>query len=128
MRGHAQVLKDVRWIDTQLVMVDLQGDFRLAAVPSSRKKLLQIARRYPRALVLNLAGVTTMDTAGIATLIEVLRMVQARGGRLILTGLHDQVNKMIQLTHLDQVVEVCDSVDAALAMARATSGRPGQRT
>jgi anti-sigma B factor antagonist len=86
----------------------------MAAVASLRKRLLQLARKNPRILVLNLATVQTIDTAGIAMLVEVFRILQTRGGRLILAGLHNQVLKMVQLTHLDKVMDMCDSVEAAL--------------
>jgi anti-anti-sigma factor len=105
---------EIRWVNAQQAVVDLHGDFRMAAVASSLKRLLQVARKNPRILVLNLATVQTMDTAGIAMLVEVFRIMQTRGGRLILAGLHNQVQKMVQLTHLDKVMDMCDSVEAAL--------------
>lgn len=114
MQSNAVVLIDVRWLNTQQAVVDLHGDLRMAAVASLRKRLLQLARKNPRILVLNLATVQTIDTAGIAMLVEVFRILQTRGGRLILAGLHNQVLKMVQLTHLDKVMDMCDSVEAAL--------------
>jgi len=114
VQSNAVVLIDVRWLNTQQAVVDLHGDLRMAAVASLRKRLLQLARKNPRILVLNLATVQTIDTAGIAMLVEVFRILQTRGGRLILAGLHNQVLKMVQLTHLDKVMDMCDSVEAAL--------------
>jgi anti-sigma B factor antagonist len=114
VQSNSMVSIEIRWVNAQQAVVDLHGDFRMAAVASSLKRLLQVARKNPRVLVLNLATVQTMDTAGIAMLVEVFRTMQTRGGRLILAGLHNQVLKMVQLTHLDKVMDMCDSVEAAL--------------
>jgi anti-sigma B factor antagonist len=112
MRSAAAVIKGVQWINDQEVVVTLQGVLRMASVSAPRRQLLQLARKGPTVLVIDLTEVSAIDTAGIAILVEVLRAMHACGGKLRLTGLTDQVKRMVELTSLDQVLEVHDSMHA----------------
>jgi len=125
MQSAAAVTMGVQWSNDQEVLVALQGELRMASVATARRHLLQLARKGPKILVIDLAGVSTIDTAGIAILVEVLRAMHACGGKLRLTGLVDQVRRMVELTSLDQVLEVYDSKRAEYSSNRddlSTSG------
>jgi anti-sigma B factor antagonist len=112
MRSAAAAIKEVQWNNDQEVVVTLQGELRMASVSAPRRHLLQLAKKGPTVLVIDLTEVSTIDTAGIAILVEVLRAMHACGGRLRVTGLTDQVRRMLELTSLDQVLEVYDSMRA----------------
>jgi phospholipid transport system transporter-binding protein len=51
-------------------------------------------------LTVNLAGVTRADSAGLALLLEWLRMTRAGGRALKFTGVPEQVGKMIEVSGL----------------------------
>jgi anti-sigma B factor antagonist len=106
MQSKAANMMDVQWSNSQEAVVTLHGEFRMATIASSRRKLLQLTRKNPKVVAIDMAEVQTIDTAGIAVLVEVLRALRGRGGKLKLTGLRDQVRRMVGLTHLDQVLEV----------------------
>ncbi len=108
MESGATIAMHVQWRNKQEVVVTLQGELRMASVSTPRRRLLQLARKGPRILVIDLVEVPTIDTAGIAVLVEVLRAMHVRGGKLRLIGLLDQVRRMVELTSLDQVLEVYD--------------------
>lgn len=65
-------------------------------------------------LVLNLAGITHMDSAGIGELVTGFTMAAASGGRLKLLGLTDKVRHLLELTKLISVFEVFDDEAAAV--------------
>jgi anti-sigma B factor antagonist len=106
MQSKADNMMDVRWPNSQEAVVTLNGEFRMATIASSRRKLLRLARKNPKVLTIDMAEVQTIDTAGIAVLVEILRALHGTGCKLLLTGLRDQVRRMVGLTHLDQVLEV----------------------
>jgi anti-sigma B factor antagonist len=118
LQNPAVVTMDVQWSNNQEVMVTLQGELRMASVSTPRQHLLQLARKGPRLMVIDLAEVSTIDTAGIAILVEVLRAMHACGGKLKLFGLTDQVKRMVELTSLDQVIDVYESRRAEQAPKR----------
>ena len=73
-----------------------------------------VAETHPAMLVLDLAGVEAIDSAGLGELIAVLQATQARGGSLKLAAPNRRVRSLLQLTNLTSVLEVYPSLDEAL--------------
>jgi anti-anti-sigma factor len=57
-------------------------------------------------VVFNLSGVPELDTAGVALLVEALRYVSHRHGKLRLTGVNEKAQRLFRLTRLDHVFEI----------------------
>ena len=68
-----------------------------------------------RDLLLNLQGVTTIDSAGVGELVSAYTSVAHRGGKLKLVGLPPKVNDILQITQLITVFEVYDDEASAVA-------------
>jgi anti-anti-sigma factor len=67
-------------------------------------------------LVIDLGGVSFLDSAGLHTLFGLGRTVAARGGRLALAVAEGSaVSRIVEIAHLADVVPVRGSVDEALA-------------
>jgi anti-anti-sigma factor len=47
-----------------------------------------------------------MDTSGLATLMEMMRIARQQGTRLVLSGLQNQPRYLLQVTDLDHVFEI----------------------
>jgi anti-sigma B factor antagonist len=65
-------------------------------------------------LVLNLAGITHMDSAGIGELVTGFTTAAGSGGRLKLLGLTKKVRELLQITKLYAVFEVFEDEAAAV--------------
>ena len=74
-------------------------------------EVLQRARK----LVLDLSGVSSMDSAGIGELALLQTWAQGQNVDLKCAGANSLVSTLLELTNLDSVLEVHPSVDAALA-------------
>ena len=68
-----------------------------------------------RDILLNLQGVTTIDSAGVGELVSAYTSVAHRGGKLKLVGLPPKVNDILQITQLITVFEVYDDEREAVA-------------
>ena len=68
-------------------------------------------------IILDLSGVTYMDSAGIGQLVTSTNHVLARGGRLVLLRSKEDVKlqDLLQLTKLEEFYETYDSILDALA-------------
>jgi anti-anti-sigma factor len=51
-------------------------------------------------VVVDFAGVTFVSSAGVRPLLALQRLVKARGGRLILCNLHENVREMLDVTRM----------------------------
>src|SRR5215469_15272734 len=61
----------------------------------------------PRIAVLDLAGVTEIDAAGIGALVSVRKRAKASGVALKLMNLTPQVEDLLELTRLRSAFEIC---------------------
>jgi len=70
---------DVQWVQPATAVVALRGDFTLDSAPSLGKKLLKLSKKDKVVLIINLSELSSIDTAGIATLVEVWFLCNHRG-------------------------------------------------
>lgn len=66
-------------------------------------------------ILINLAGVTTIDSSGIGELVSAYTTVSNRGGVLKLFSLPPKVNDILQITQLISVFDVYENEQEALA-------------
>lgn len=96
------------------VLVRLDRDIDLNTSPVLREALMGIAAtETPSRLVIDLSGVSFMDSSGVATLVEILRAQQGAGGRLILAGLQPRVRGIFEISRLDTLFTIAADLDEA---------------
>jgi len=101
-----------------VIVVHCQGRIvyrdEAAALSRVAGEVLQQARK----LVLDLSGVSSMDSAGIGELALLHTWAQANNVSMKCAGPTPLVSTLLELTNLDSVLEVHPSVDAAVASFR----------
>jgi len=93
--------------------VALSGDIDLSRSPVMRHELLQHAERGHPRLVVDLSGVSYMDSSGVATLVEALQAQRKHGGRMVLCGLQDRVRSIFEIARLDMVFTIVETREEA---------------
>lgn len=68
-----------------------------------------------RKILVNLGGVTTMDSSGVGELVSAYTTVANRGGILKLCELPMKINDILQITQLITVFEVFDTESEGVA-------------
>lgn len=96
-------------------IVELSGRLVMADAPEARQQLKTIIDAGQGKLILDLAGVSFMDSSGLSVLISAYKAVQAKGGDLVLLNLTPTVQSLIELTRLQQVFEIFTDKAAAIA-------------
>ena len=66
-----------------------------------------------RQVVLDFTGVTFMDSSGLGVLVDSLKVLRDKGGRLGLAAVQAPVRNVLALSAVDQVVDLYDTVEAA---------------
>ena len=95
-------------------VLPLKGEIDLHVSPSVTASLSALIEKKPQRLVVDLSGVTYIDSAGLAALIEAMQKVEGYGGRFLLAGLQETVRSIFEISRLDQVFQIFPDVDAAL--------------
>ena len=75
-------------------------------------------------IVIDLSGVSYIDSASIGCLMDIHRLLQDRSGALQLSGLQPRVETMISMTGVHKIVGLHhDEADALQALAMARKGK-----
>jgi anti-sigma B factor antagonist len=96
-------------------VLPLEGEIDLHVSPRVAASLGAIIEQKPSRVVVDLSGVSYIDSSGLAVLIEGMQNVEAYGGKFVLAGLQESVRPIFEIARLDQVFIIFPHVDAALA-------------
>ena len=96
-------------------VVTLSGELDAGTAGRLRSLLNELLLAGKSNLVLDLSGLTFIDSAGLAALLSAAKGTRRGGGRLLLSGPAPTVRKVMALTGIDVVLTTVDSVDEALA-------------
>jgi anti-sigma B factor antagonist len=87
-------------------LLRVAGEVDLYSSPELRKAILKAVPSAKGGLVVDLAGVTYIDSSGVATLVEGLRSAREHGTGFILNAPSQAVTQVLELARLDSVFEV----------------------
>jgi anti-sigma B factor antagonist len=96
-----------------MTIVDVVGHIDLASSPELRKTLMDSLKITDR-LGVNLLEVKYIDSSGIASLLEVLKVARNSQKRFVLFGLSRGVREVLTLTRLTTVFEIRETEDEVL--------------
>jgi len=99
----------------EVEVIELKGEVNINARLDAfqqlvRERLAEGTRRF----VVNLAGLTWIDSSGIGELIKALVHVMRQGGRLKLAHVPTKVRGILAVTNLTQVFDIFDDEQAAI--------------
>lgn len=90
-----------------ITVLDLTGDITLFNSPEIRKALIdQLKDRRAPHLILNMLAVPYVDSSGVASLVEGLKISRDLKSRFALYGLSKSARTVLELTHLLRIFEV----------------------
>jgi anti-sigma B factor antagonist len=89
--------------------VRLHGRLGIDSSPELRDQLLAILQAQPpKTVVVDLTELSYIDTSGIATLLEALRIARNRRSRLCVNGLQGRVARLFDAAGLMNIFETSD--------------------
>jgi anti-sigma B factor antagonist len=111
-------------VDNGVAVVTVTGDVDVATSAALRDGLLQVvADENFRGLVVNLAGVSFIDSTGIGVLVGVWRRTKATDGCLALASPSRQAQSVLDATGLTKVLSLYSTEEEAV-QACAEPGMP----
>jgi len=98
-----------------VTVLDMTGPLEIGeGVTAFRETLRELVGGEERRLLLNLADITYIDSAGLGELVGGFTTAANRGGQLKLLNLTKRVNNLLQITKLVTVFEVYDDEEQAI--------------
>ena len=109
--------------DAGVHIVNVSGEIHVSTAPSFREQLNAVIESGGTILVLDLSGVEFIDSTGLSVLLNGLRLVNQRHGRMALVCANPTVMRLFQITSLDATFDIFE--DRAAAVARVTQPAEG---
>lgn len=98
----------------QAIVLALRGELDLATVPSLRDHLLEAVRTH-QSVVLDLAGLTFLDSTGLGLLVSAVKRLSARNGTLVVAAPSPTVRRVLEVSGLEAYLRIEASTGEALA-------------
>lgn len=93
------------------------GEIDVAAAPALRERLVELIEDGTTELVVDLEGVDFIDSTGLGVLVGAVRRARAAEGDVRLVCTNSRLLKVFDVTGLDEVFTIAESVDDAVAVA-----------
>lgn len=98
------------------VVVTLEGEASLANVDTLEREFMKVHAMHPQKVVLDLSNQAFIASLGMGTLVSLEKNVKERHcGVMSAAGLNEKVLKAFTRARLDQIIDLYDSVEEALA-------------
>ena len=101
-----------------VVRVTLEGELDLANAYTFDRLMLEIEARQPRLIMVDLRGLNMLDSAGLARLVSAQRRARRGGWRLVLVRGGKIIQRVLQTTRLDELLEMTSDPERYLREAR----------
>jgi anti-anti-sigma factor len=99
--------------------VTLEGELDLASAYALDRRLLAIEQAHPRLIVVDLRGLTMLDSAGLARLVSAQRRARRGGWKLVLVRGGRAIQRVLQMTQLTDHFDIARDLQKALGDASA---------
>ena len=98
-----------------LLIVRLRGPAGMFDAERLRQRLAELAEAETPKIVLDLSELTFLNSAGLGAFIAAHRRCRERGGMLCLVRPREAVAQLLRVTHLDRLIPVYPTLEAARA-------------
>lgn len=102
----------VRTVD-DIVIVDCSGRIVFGEESADLRDTVKMVIAQSKRVILNLAGVTYIDSGGLGTLVSLYTTARNAGGAMKLASVSRNVGDLLQLTKLHTIFEVFEDTEAA---------------
>ncbi len=101
----------------RIVRVSLEGELDLGSAYAFDRRLLAIEQKQPAMIVIDLRGLTMLDSAGLARLVSAQRRARRGGWKLVLVRGGRAIQRVLQTTQLDEHFNIERDLSRALGDA-----------
>jgi len=101
-----------------IVIVDCNGRIIFGEESADLRDTVKMVISQSKRVILNLSGVTYIDSGGLGTLVALYTTARNNGGSIKLANLTQRVGDLLQVTKLVTIFDIHDSEEKALESYR----------
>jgi anti-sigma B factor antagonist len=95
-------------------VLSLEGEIDLHEAPNVKAQLQPLIGAQQPTVVVDMGGVSYIDSSGLALFIEAMQRVHGYGGKFALCALRPSVRTIFDISRLDQVFKIFPDRKAAM--------------
>ncbi len=95
------------------LVFELKGEVDLYSAPTLKQAVYDAIDNGRTKLVLDLDALEFMDSTGLGILVASLKRLSTEGGQLKLVCTRDSILKLFEITGLDKVFDIYETVEAS---------------
>jgi len=99
-------------VDGDVAHIALAGEFDLAGVQNFEGELSKLEAETPRVVVVDLGGLSFMDSSGLRALVMADQRATKAGRRLAIVPGPPTVKRVFEITQLDERLDLVESATA----------------
>ena len=108
-------------LDERTHLISVRGEIHVSTAPRFSERLNEAIAGGKTAVVVDLSDVEFIDSTGLSVLLNGLRLMTQRRGRLALVCTNPTVLRLFQITNLDKTFDIFDDRPEAIAHVTSTS-------
>jgi anti-anti-sigma factor len=112
-------------LDSRTHVIAVSGEIHVSTAPQFSRRLNDAIGQGKTAVVLDLSDVTFIDSTGLSVLLNGLRRVTRRGGRMAIVCTNPTVLRLFEITRLDTTFDIVGSREDAVKAVRGEPDQPG---
>ena len=97
------------------VVCYMEGEIDINTAPDIKKNFEKILVKKAPKIVINFSKVTYVDSSGLATLVEILKLMRVYGGKLRLSNLSPKIKSLFEITKLEKLFDIMPDEEKALS-------------
>jgi anti-anti-sigma factor len=105
-------LLDLYHLDHHTTVIELDDRIDYESINSIRSQVMDVTKTSSKVLVLDMQNVSFIDSSGLGLLISVMKVMRAKNGKLVLSGMNENISSLIEITQIDHLFEICDRFSA----------------
>jgi anti-sigma B factor antagonist len=98
-----------------VTILTLKGNLDAITVPELKPEIDSIVAEKRTACVVDLAGLTLIDSSGVGAIVSLFKRVRALGGDVKVSGVTAQPKEIFRLLRLDRALDIHPSTEEAIA-------------
>ena len=102
-------------VDGTRAVLAVRGSVDLTTAPALRTRLAELIDDGHVCIVADLTGTDFLDSTGLGALVSALKRLRMKDGEIRVVCTSGHVRKVFEITSLDRVFAMHDSVESALA-------------
>jgi anti-sigma B factor antagonist len=114
-------------LEGEIAIVEVSGWIEISSAPRLRDTLISLIDDGHLHLVIDLSSTVFLDSTGLGVLVGTLHRLRSRDGSLAIAGVKDRVGRAFQISNLDQIITLTDTVEDGIAAINVGAASTAER-